>query len=134
MEFYQNEYHGVKHLYYHISVYLIKCSNCSTEYIGEIEQSKKKRVAEHHCSSSPVGHHLEHAFTKSLFSDKEVSILHQQSQWFCRGVAKAIHTSIRDPSLNRDRGCHTLPAIYRELISPHDLSPTSRSCDIATMQ
>ena len=47
----------------------------------------------------------------------EVSVLHQEPEWFKMGVAEAIHIHLESPSLNRDRGRHHLPAIYREILT-----------------
>ena len=110
-------------------VYHIKCSNCESHYIGETERKLKKRLHEHHRSSSPVGHHTHE--TQHSFSEDEVSVLHQESDWFRRGVAEAIYITRQQPDLNRDRGRHTLPAIYRELfdIVSRDGVSTSGSRD-----
>ena len=113
-------------------VYQIQCSDCDVVYVGETERSLRKRVSEHHSSSSPVGHHLNQR--RHSFSEKEVSILHQETDWFRRGVAEAIHITRESPTLNRDRGRHTLPAIYREMIQSSDPIPTSGSRDDATSQ
>ncbi len=65
------------------------------------------------------------------FSETEVTVLHQETGWFRRGVAEAIHITSSDPPLNRDRGRHTLPAIYREIIQPRDLTSPRESRDTA---
>ena len=94
-------------------VYNISCSECESSYVGETERSLKNRLVEHKRSSSPVGHHMD--YNKHSFADAEVSVIHQETGWFCRGMAKAIHITKLDPNLNRDRGHHHLPAIYREI-------------------
>jgi hypothetical protein len=106
-------------------VYHIKCAECESHYVGETERKLKKRLHEHHRSSSPVGHHTQE--THHHFSEKDVAILHQEADWFRRGVAEAIHISRERPDLNRDRGRHTLPAIYREItdIMSRDRANTS---------
>ena len=114
------------------AVYQIQCSDCDAAYVGETERSLRKRVSEHHRSSSPVGHHLNQR--RHSFSEREVSILHQEMDWFRRGVAEPIHITRESPTLNRDRGRHTLPAIYREIIQSRDPIPTSGSRDDATLQ
>lgn len=113
-------------------VYQIQCGDCDATYVGETERSLRKRVSEHHRSSSPVGEHLQHR--KHSFSDQEVSVLHQEADWFRRGVAESIHITQEEPALNRDRGRHTLPAIYREIINPRDQSTSTRSRGGATSQ
>ena len=111
------------------TVYKIKCGDCDATYVGETERCLKKRVAEHHRSSSPVGHHMTHQ--QHTFSESEVSVLHQETGWFRREVAEAIHITSSDPPLNRDRGRHTLPAIYREIITSRDLTSPRESRDTA---
>ena len=107
-------------------VYHIACGDCEYSYVGETERSLKKRLTEHKCSSSPVGHHME--YHHHTFSKAEVSVIHQEARWFQRGVAEAIHISKLDPNLNRDRGRHHLPPIYWEILpSSRDLTTTSRS-------
>ncbi len=112
-------------------VYHIKCPCCDSNYVGETERNIRQRMKEHHRSSSPVGHHMD--FNKHNFSnDSDVSILHQESGWFHRGVAEAIHIQQQNPNLNRDRGRHNLPPIYREILGARDLTTVSR--DSATLQ
>lgn len=106
-------------------VYHIKCANCPASYVGETERKLSKRVTEHKrdCEKSPVGAHMsEH---QHQFQDCDVKVLHKEGRWFQRGVAEAIHIVASKPSLNRDRGRHTLPAIYTELV---------RSCDLGCHQ
>ena len=64
-------------------VHQIQCSDCDAAYVVETERSLRKRVSEHHRSSSPVGHHLNQR--RHSFSEKEVSILHQETDWFAQG-------------------------------------------------
>ena len=108
-------------------VYHIQCDDCNATYVGETERRLQKRVTEHHRSSSPVGQHL--AERKYSFSDDNVKILHKESNWFRRGVAESIHITEEEPELNRDRGRHTLPAIYRELIMSRDNTSSTQSRD-----
>ena len=96
-------------------VYKIDCASCDASYVGETERRLKKRVAEHHRASSPVGHHLN--YNQHSLDNDSVSILHHEPDWFRRGVAEAIHVTKESPTLNRGRERHTLPAIYRELLS-----------------
>ena len=106
-------------------VYHVKCPCCNSNYVGETERNIRKRMKEHHRSSSPVGHHME--FHKHSFSDDtDVSILHQETGWFRRGVAEAIHIQQQNPDLNRDRGRHNLPPIYQEILKSCDHSTRSR--------
>ena len=108
-------------------VYHIKCGECEASYVGEMERRLSKRVKEHHRSSSPIGQHLEER--RHSFSDENVSVLHQDYNWFRRGVAEAIHILEEDPDLNRDRGRHTLPVIYREILKSRDVTSSSKSRD-----
>ena len=79
-------------------VYHIKCGQCDSSYVGETERNLKKRFAEHHRSASPVGHHM--ADKEHNFSDCELSVLHQETNWFRRGVAEAVHINKSNPDLN----------------------------------
>ena len=106
-------------------VYQVKCGDCSATYVGETERKLKQRITEHHKSSSPIGHHLQ--WNQHSFSNSDVSILHQENDWFRRGVAEAIHIEQEGPILNRDRGRHTLPTIYKEVITSRDPTTTSGS-------
>ena len=101
-------------------VYYIKCGDCSASYVGETERKLHKRIKEHRRTTSPVGHHLE--YNKHSFQKDNVKVLHQETNWFRRGVAEAIHIEKERPILNRDRGRHTLPVIYREIINSRDPS------------
>ncbi len=96
-------------------VYHIKCGDCDATYVGETERNLRKRIAEHHRPSSPIGSHMDQ--NQHTFQQEEVSVLHQEPDWFRRGVAEAIHIAMENPVLNRDRGRHTLPAIYREILT-----------------
>ena len=106
-------------------VYHIKCKDCDSSYVGETERALKKRLKEHKRSSSPVGHHM--MYNTHEFEAENVTVVHQEQGWFRRGVAEAVHISRIDPNLNRDRGRHNLPVIYREIIPSCDLTATSRS-------
>ena len=76
-------------------------------------------MTEHKRESSPVGAHLQaqdHAFEAD-----NISVLDRESRWFQRGVKEAIHIAAQNPTLNRDRGRHVLPAVYNSLIAQsHD--------------
>ncbi len=107
----------------------IECADCEAKYVGETERSLRKWISEHHRDSSPVGHHM--GYQKHSFTSNNVSVVHQEATWFKRGVAEAIHITLVDPSLNRDRGRHTLPAIYREVLQSRDPSSHRESRDSA---
>ena len=105
-------------------VYRIQCGDCPASYVGETERNLGKRVKEHsyrgtssafeeHCTSHK---HSINTVGKVNIPDSQVAVLHQEPDWFRRGVAEAIHIMREDPTLNRDKGRHTLPVIYRELI------------------
>ena len=97
-------------------VYQIKCGDCEASYVGETGRKLKERVKEHHKNkASPIGEHLSRA--SHSFTNDEVSILHQEPDWFRRGVAEAIYIHRETPSLNKDSGRHNLPAIYREILT-----------------
>ena len=110
-------------------VYHIQCPQCESQYVGETERILRRRIKEHHRTSSPVGHHADEHHHP--FSELDVSVLHQETDWFRRGVTEAIHITNIRPNLNRDRGRHNLPPIYREIldIKSHDHSVTTVSRD-----
>ena len=110
-------------------VYHIKCGECDVTYVGETERRLSRRIKEHHRDSSPVGHHLK--YRNHSISELDINVLHQESDWFRRGVAEAIHILQDDPPLNRDRGRHTLSNIYREIISSRDITSSPQSRDDA---
>ena len=101
-------------------VYLIQCGDCNAKYDGETERKLNKRIKEHHKASSPVGHHIQ--YNEHTFEKDNVKVLQLESDWFRRGVAKAIHIEMEKPALNRDCGRHTLPVIYREIVKSRDPS------------
>ena len=107
------------------AVYRIQCGDCPASYVGETERCLGVRVKEHsykstksafaqHCkrqkhSTNPKG--------KIRIQDSQVAVLHQEPDWFKRGVAESIHIMLEEPTLNRDKGRHTLPEIFREVLS-----------------
>ena len=102
-----------------VLVYQIDCGNCTASYVGEIECKLGKRVQEHHKDSSPIGLHMaEHGHK---FEEDNVTILASEDRWFQRGVAEATFIQASKPVLNRDRGRHTLPAIYHRLVASSGL-------------
>ena len=54
-------------------------------------------------------------------------MLHQEPDWFKRGVAESIYIMQEEPMLNRDKGRHTLPEIYRELLNRDHVGHGNRS-------
>ena len=86
-----------------------------------------KIAFEEHCkrhkhSITPAG--------KVKIPDSQVAVLHQEPDWFRRGVAESIYIMQEEPTLNRDKGRHTLPEIFRELLT-RDLTVTANR-NIAT--
>ena len=75
----------------------------------------KDRFKEHHRSSSPVGQHLTER--RHSIDDDSIAVIHREEGWFRRGVAEAIHLRREAPTLNLGRERHTLPPIYREVLS-----------------
>ena len=116
-------------------VYHVECADCNNSYVGETARSLKSRLKEHRQPPSHVGQHLKEA--KHHFEEQEVAVLHQEANWFKRGVAEAFHIEQQRPTLNQDRGRHTLPVIYRELTTNCDQRPvkgsTSGSQTIASL-
>ena len=103
-------------------VYLIECGDCNAKYVGETERRLHKRIKEHQKPSSPVGHHIQ--YNNHKFDKDNVKVLQSESDWFRRGVAEAIHIETEQPILNRDRGRHTLPVIYQEIVKSRDSTNT----------
>ena len=100
-------------------VYHVQCDDCSADYVGETARALTNRLKEHKKTTSHVGQHLkEH---KHQFLPDKVAVLHQEASWFKRGVAEALYIAQKAPTLNHDRGRHTLPVIYREIMQPRDL-------------
>ena len=98
-------------------VYKLKCSDCDEDYVGESERKLQKRVKEHHKHTSPFGQHLlEH---KHHLDNDNISVLDREQGWFQRGVKEAIYIAALNPTLNRDRGRHQLPATYSSLVQSH---------------
>ena len=95
-------------------IYKIDCKDCRDDYVGETERNLRHRFKEHRRDSSPVGAHL---LNKHHHMDRDcVKILDQEHRWFERGVKEAIHIRAHQPTLNRDRGRHILPAVYNSLV------------------
>ncbi len=111
-------------------VYSIKCAECPVSYVGETERPLAKRLKEHRRPESPVCEHMTEESHR--FNREDVAARCHEGDWFRHGVAEAICIATDRPSLNRDRGRHTLPAIYSQLLSSRDISDLSvsrESCD-----
>ena len=95
------------------TVYHVQCGDCINHYVGETERQLKVRVGEHlKNKSSHVCQHLkrmDHTFSPT----EDVSVLHTETDWFKRGVAESIHILRKRPTINRDKGRHTLPPYTR---------------------
>ena len=98
-------------------IYKIECRECEETYIGETERNLHRRIKEHKRESSPVGEHL--ADRGHHFDQDNVNVLDREPRWFQRGVKEAIHIAAGNPTLNRDRGRHNLPAVYHSLVQSH---------------
>ena len=116
----------------------IQCGDCPAFYVGESDGCLGKRVKEHSYQGSKSAfeehyQHRRHSMTpacKVKIRDSQVKVLHQEPNWFKRGVAESIYIMQEEPTLNRDKGRHTLPEIYRELLN-RDRSGHGNRC-IAT--
>ena len=104
-------------------VYSIKCADCPASYVGETERPLLKRLKEHQRPESPVCEHMTEQSHR--FNREDVAVRCHERDWFRHGVAEAICIATDRPSLNRDRGQHTLPAIYSQLLSSRDTSDFS---------
>ena len=117
-------------------VYKIDCEDCDAKYVGETGRALNTRLKEHRRPrTSHVGKHLKQH--QHHFKDQEVAVLHQEANWFKRGIAEAYFIELERPTLNQDRGRHTLPVIYRDLLQSCDSRPvtgsTSGSQEIASL-
>ena len=116
-------------------VYQIQCGDCPASYVGETERCLGKRVKEHSYQGSKSAYeehckrhkHSINPAGKVKIQDSQVAVLHQEPDWFKRGVAESIHIMQEAPTLNRDKGRHTLPEIYRELLNRDRSGHGSRS-------
>ena len=99
-------------------VYHIKCGDCPSGYVGETSRALGTRIKEHTKPSSPVGAHAKDHHHHICFD--QVKILDSDQDWFNRGVREAIQIAIKPSDLNRDRGRHTLPRIYRSILHSRD--------------
>ena len=95
-------------------IYKIDCGECNANYVGETGRLLKLRVKEHQRSNSPVFEHSQNTGHRMRLD--ETKVLERESDWFKRGVKEAIHIQANNSNLNRDRGRHHLPTIYRQLI------------------
>ena len=108
-------------------VYGIKCSDCSSQYVGETERPLRKRLAEHKREPSPVGTHLKSEGHK--FDESNVKILDTDSRWLQRGIKEAYYIAAMDPDLNQDKGRHYLPPVYQPVIKSRDSGFSRESRD-----
>ena len=99
-------------------VYQISCGDCPSGYVGETSRALRTRLKEHTKPSSPVGAHAKDHQHRILFD--QVKILDSDQDWFSRGVREAIQIATQPSDLNRDRGRHTLPRIYRSILHSRD--------------
>ena len=104
-------------------VYKIECKECSANYVGETGRLLKSRIKEHQRPSSPVFEHTQDTGHEIDYVTPKV--LDRESDWFRRGVKEAIHIEANRSELNRDRGRHHLPAMYRQLIHSRGPGRTS---------
>ena len=90
----------------------IQCGDCPAFYVGESDGCLGKRVKEHSYQGSKSAfeehcQHRHHSMTPSgkvKIRDSQVKVLHQEPNWFKRGVAESIYIMQEDPTLNRDKG------------------------------
>ena len=90
--------------------------NCEADYVGESERTLKTRLNEHDDKNrtSVVGEHSrKYEHTRDYENPK---VLGQASDWFERGVKEAIEINRTSSSLNADKGRHTLPPVYQNII------------------
>ena len=78
-----------------------------------------KKCVEHRKESSAIGAHMSQ--DGHHFDEDNVSVVASEDRWFQRGVAEVSYIHVIKPSLKHDRGRHTLPAIYHQLVMKHGL-------------
>ena len=113
-------------------IYYISCSggdpSCSEFYIGETERSLWTRFSEHKRPSSvgksEIADHL-HKDTRGHNIDfKSTKVLDREPRWFERGIRESIYIRAYKPTLNRNAGRYTLPAVWNRLIEQHIVQPS----------
>ena len=95
------------------TVYHVKCGECDNHYVGETERQLNVRVSEHQKKKSAYVHQHLKQHNHTFSSKDDVSVLQTESDWFKRGVAESIHILRKRPTINRDKGRHTLPPYTR---------------------
>ncbi len=95
-------------------VYKISCTDCPSSYVGETVRPLKARVKDHQRDPSPVALHAK--IRQHNVDYDNVKVLDRETNWFRRGVKEAIQIEVSEADLNRDRGRHTLPRVYRGLL------------------
>ncbi len=108
-------------------VYHVSCADCQATYIGETERPLGTRLKEHQKTSSPIGEHM--GAHNHSFAPETITVKCKEKDWFRRGIAEAIWIAKENPSLNRDRGRHTLPPVYNQLLSSRDTHTTQGARD-----
>ena len=91
-------------------VYGLTCvaPDCGESYVGEIKQSLKARLNQHHrpstneAQNSAVYNHCK--TSNHSFKPEEVVILDKEDRWFERGVREAIWERVEQPALNKKGG------------------------------
>ena len=96
-------------------VYKINCGDCPSSYVGETGRSLGKRVEEHAGKTSAVATHMDNE--GHTFNSDSVEIMAIETDWFKRGVKESIHIKEQNPTLNQDRGRHTLPSVYSSILN-----------------
>ena len=108
-------------------VYYIPCSGsdhpCSEFYIGETDRALWTRFLEHRrpCSvdKSEVAQHLHVESPGHQIDFTDAKVLDRDHRWFERGVREAIYIRAQEPTLNRNQGRYTLPAVWNRIIHSH---------------
>ena len=106
-------------------IYFISCDkpSCSESYIGETERSLWTRFSEHTRPSSvgksEVADHLHKDTRGHSINFKTTKVLDREPRWFERGIRESIYIRAYKPTLNRNAGRYTLPAVWDRLISSH---------------
>ncbi len=101
-------------------------------YVGETERPLAKWLKEHRRPKSPVCEHMTEVSHRFIVNQEDVAVRCHERDWFRRGVAEAICIATDRPPLNQDRGRHTLPAIYRQLLSRDTMTSLTTGSHVTT--
>ena len=105
-------------------IYHWKCpvNNCTPEYIGATNRPLKERVSDdrNQTTSAIRNHHISTKHPKAELTD--FTIKDRDSNTLHHHAKEALHTCIKDPSLNRNTGKVRIPSVFnKHLKTPRQL-------------